>query len=399
MNYKNDNQHYANNRAVIIGIDASNIRGGGGVTHLVELLQAADPLLHGFSQIILWGGEATLSKIEGRSWLIKTHIQSLDNNLIYRSVWQRFKLSNAVRAAGCDVLFVPGGIFAGDFRPIVTMNRNLLPFDLNEFLRYGLSWMTFKMLLLRWLQSRTLRKAESVIFLTQYAQKLVSKIARVHPVKSTIIPHGVNNRFQCMPRTQLAIQDYSFNRPFRIVYISVVDKYKHQWHVVNAVAKLRASGLPVVLELVGPSHSSPLSKLKRIMEKVDPNSRYIHYLDFVTYEAIKDIYASADLNVFASSCEAFGQILVEAMSSGLPIACSNRSSMPEVLGNAGLYFDPENPDDIAKALRMLIESPELRFQKAKLAFDRAQEYTWHRCAFETFGVLTKTAQFFRSNTQ
>jgi glycosyltransferase involved in cell wall biosynthesis len=377
---------------MIIGIDASNIRGGGGVTHLMELLRVADPLVHGFSEIILWSGQSTLNKIEDRSWLVKIHLPSLDNNLLHRTIWQRFKLSNAARSAGCDVLFVPGGVFAGDFQPIVTMNRNLLPFELHELWRYGLSWMTFKMLLLRWLQSRTLRKAESVIFLTHYAQSLVSNIARLNLDKSTTVPHGVNNRFLMAPRTQLAIHDYSFDLPFRILYVSAVDEYKHQWHVVKAVAQLRESGLPVTLDLVGPSHSRPFMKLQRVIDEVDPNGQYIHYLGPLTYEDVEAIYASSDLNVFASSCEAFGQILIEAMSAGLPIACSNRSAMPELLDNAGIYFDPENADDIAKAMRKLIDSPELRSQKAKIAFERAQEYTWHRCAFETFGVLTKVAQ-------
>lgn len=381
---------------MIIGIDASNIRGGGGVTHLIELLRAADPLAHRFSKIILWSGQATLNKIEDRSWLVKRHLPSFDNYLLHRAIWQRYQLSNAARLAGCDVLFVPGGVFAGDFKPMVTMNRNLLPFELHELWRYGLSWMTFKMLLLRWLQSRTLRKADSVIFLTHYAQTLVSKIATLNPEKSTTVPHGVNNRFLIAPRSQFAMHEYSFDRSFRISYVSSVDHYKHQWHVVKAVAQLRESGLPVALDLVGPSHSRPLKKLQRVIDEVDPNGEYIRYLGPLTYEAVQAIYASSDLNVFASSCEAFGQILIEAMSAGLPIACSNRSAMPELLGEAGIYFDPENADDIAKAMLKLIDSPELRSQKAKMAFERAQEYTWHRCASETFRILKKTAETYNN---
>ena len=61
-----------------IGIDASNLRAGGGVTHLVELLRAADPPAHGFEQAIVWGGAATLSKIEDRDWLCKVHDPLLD---------------------------------------------------------------------------------------------------------------------------------------------------------------------------------------------------------------------------------------------------------------------------------------------------------------------------------
>ena len=61
--------------------------------------------------------------------------------------------------------------------------------------------------------------------------------------------------------------------------------------------------------------------------------------------------------------------------------------MPEVLGEAGVYFDPENPDDIAAAIRALIESPALRGRHARLAFERAQQFSWCRCADETFSFL------------
>lgn len=377
---------------MIIGIDASNIRGGGGVTHLVELLRAADPKAHEFSQIILWSGQCTLNKIEDRSWLVKMHSRSLEKDLFHRTLWQRFQLSNMARSAGCDVLFVPGGAFGGDFEPMVTMNRNLLPFEGRELWRYGLSWMTLKMLLLRRAQSRTLRKADGVIFLTRHAKNIVNDVVRVNPGKSTTIPHGVNKRFVMAPREQLAIDNYTLDRPFRILYISTVDRYKHQWQVAKAVAQLRESGLPVALDLVGPSHSFALMKLHETMAEVDPKGKYISYLGALTYETVHTHYVNADLKVFASSCEAFAQILLEAMSAGLPIACSNLSSMWELLGDAGQYFDPENPDDIAKAIRQMIESPELRAQKAKMAFSRAQEYTWQRCANETFGILKKVTK-------
>ena len=84
-------------------------------------------------------------------------------------------------------------------------------------------------------------------------------------------------------------------------------------------------------------------------------------------------------------------ILLEGMASGLPIACSNRGPMPEVLSDAGVYFDPENEDDIARALRELIDSPELRTRLAKASFERVQAYSWRRCASETFGFLANIA--------
>ena len=69
--------------------------------------------------------------------------------------------------------------------------------------------------------------------------------------------------------------------------------------------------------------------------------------------------------------------------------------MPEILGDAGIYFDPERPSEIAAALRTLIESPELRAEKADAAFRRAKGFSWDRCAEETFGFLIRTMKRYR----
>ena len=95
--------------------------------------------------------------------------------------------------------------------------------------------------------------------------------------------------------------------------------------------------------------------------------------------------------MFASSCETFGQIVTEAMACGLPIACSNRAAMPELLGDAGVYFDPENPHDIACALLELINSPLRREQAARAAFEQARHYSWETCADDTFAFLAEAS--------
>src|SRR5687767_4089398 len=144
---------------MILGIDASNIRAGGGVTHLVEFLRAARPESHGFSKIVVWSGKRALDLIEDREWLSKAHCRALDGGLISRAMWQRRSLSRLAREAGCDVLFAPGGSFAGEFRPMVTMSQNLLPFEWKELRRFGWSWMAAKQALLRQVQKRTFRRA------------------------------------------------------------------------------------------------------------------------------------------------------------------------------------------------------------------------------------------------
>ncbi len=374
-----------------LGIDASNLRDGGGVTHLAELLRAAQPQAHGFSQIIVWGGRQTLAQIHERPWLLKSPQDLLNRSLPYRVFWQRFRLARLARAAGCGVLFAPGGSIGGDFHPVVTMSRNLLPFEGRELRRYGCSWLTLKWLLLRGVQARAFRRADGLIFLTRYAQNAVSKVAPLVSDHTAIIPHGVGRRFLREPRVQAPIEEYSPARPFRILYVSIIDLYKHQWRAVEAVAALRAAGMPVVLELVGSAYRPALARLNRVRARLDPEGQFVEYRGRIPYGELHARYAAADLCLFASSCENMPNILLEAMASGLPIACSNRGPMPEVLGDAGVYFDPENPGEIAHAVRTLLVSPALRARLAEAAFRRVQAYSWQRCADETFGFLAAIA--------
>lgn len=374
-----------------LGIDASNIRVGGGVTHLVELLRVAKPQEHGFSKIIVWGGSATLNCIEDRQWLQKVYVPVIDQSLPIRLYWQLFTLDRLVQKEGCDVLFVPGGTYTGAFRPFIAFSQNLLPFEWTEARRYGVSWMLLKMFLLYKSQSRTFLKASGVIHLSQYARNAVIKKVKQLRGKSVVIPHGVDKRFLLLPREQMDIGSYSSQHPFRILYVSSVDLYKHQWNVADAVASLHVAGFPIKIELIGSAYAPALKHLYRVMRILDPEERFICYHGLLSHSEILCKYHKADAFVFASTCETFGQVITEAMAAGLPIACSNRGTMPEVLGDAGVYFDPEKPAEIAEALRRLIEDSDLRAKKAELAFQRAKEFTWERCARDTFEFIVQVA--------
>ncbi|MBA3341809.1 MAG: glycosyltransferase family 4 protein [Gemmatimonadaceae bacterium] len=376
---------------MIVGIDASNIRQGGGVTHLVELLHAADPQSFGFSRVVLWSGARVLGLIEDRGWLVKIDHPSFERSLLHRAFWQRFRLSRAARAAQCNVLFVVGGSFAGRFRPVVTMSRNMLPFDWREVKRFGYSWLTLKLILLRLIQTRTFERADGLIFLTRNSRDIVWRAMRTRPRSIAIVPHGIDPRFLRAPRVQLPLGQYSAGHPFRILYVSIVHMYKHQWNVAEAVAELRRTGMPVTLTLTGPAYPPALDRLQRTLDRVDPEREFIRYSGEVPHDVLPEHYAEHDLVLLASTCEAMPNILLEGMASGLPVACSNRGPMPEMLGDSGIYFDPESAADIARALRELVEYPELRARVSTASRARAQAYSWRRCSDETFRFLAGIA--------
>jgi len=371
-------------------IDASNIRAGGGITHLSEMLRAAQPDKYGMREIVVWSGKYTLARLPKRPWLRLLHEPLLDGPLVKRLYWQAVKLSQL--AENYDLLFVPGGTYLGTFTPFVAVSQNLFPFEPQERRRFGLSWSRLRLTLLEKLQAVTFQRAAGAIFLTETARQVVEQRIGHLPDKIAIVPHGVSDHFRLEPRVQRPLSVYSLNRPFRWLYVSIVDLYKHQWHVAEAVAKLRLKGIPIALDLVGPSRSRGLRRLRKVMRHIDPAGRYICYHGLVPYSELASFYHQADGFVFASSCENMPNILLEAMAAGLPIACSNRGPMPEILGGAGVYFDPEDPSEIAGALYTLMMAPDKRERYAWAAYEQAQQYSWERCARETLAFLAEVAE-------
>lgn len=374
-----------------LGIDASNIRDGGGLTHLRELLNAAQPQAHGITQVSVWAGAKTLRQLAPKPWLERLHEPLLDQSLPARIYWQKVKLPRLAQQH-CDCLFAPGGSCDGSFRPVITESQNLLPFEPTELARYGFSVIAAKFRLLRVKQARSFRLADGVIFLSEYARALITRDVQLKG-SARIIPHGINPRFRALPRQQKPLSAYAPGRPFKLLYVSRVEPYKHQWQVVAAVAQLKKAGLPISLELIGPAtHPASAERLRRAIYRVDPCESFIRYRAEVPYAELPDYYRRADSFVFASSCENLPNILLEAMAAGLPCACARRGPLPEVLRDAGVYFNPEQPNELAAAIATLLDDHALREHCAWRAHSYAQAYSWERCASETFAHLLATAQ-------
>jgi glycosyltransferase involved in cell wall biosynthesis len=174
-----------------------------------------------------------------------------------------------------------------------------------------------------------------------------------------------------------------------VLYVSLSMPYKHQIEVAIAVSRLRSEGIPIKIRFVGPFWGGYGRQLTKLINRLDPKGECLLWTGGEKFEVLHDFYRNADAFVFASSCENLPNILIEAMAAGLPVACSNRGPMPEVLGEAGIYFDPDDPDSIANSLRQLASDTELRTKLADMAWQKANHYSWERCAHETFGFIAR----------
>ena len=182
------------------------------------------------------------------------------------------------------------------------------------------------------------------MFLTGMLKKVLSSMTK-KPASLITIPHGVSSRF-FQPLSIKCDTEFSNERPCRLVYVSNISPYKHQWNVIKAVHKVRSLGRSVTLELIGsPEEGMPM--LEKALKKFDPQRKFVFFNGAVPHATLHMSLTNADVGIFASSCENLPNILIEMMAAGLPIACSNMGPMPEVLGDAGEYFNPLSSEDIA----------------------------------------------------
>lgn len=110
-----------------LDIDASNIRTGGGLTHITALLSNAQPSRHSFNKVVVWANKATLDKLPDRKWLIKSNPRLLNRSYAHRDWWQKLVLPKLAKKF-CDILFLPVATNP-NFHPNVSFCQNQLPFD------------------------------------------------------------------------------------------------------------------------------------------------------------------------------------------------------------------------------------------------------------------------------
>lgn len=363
---------------MILGIEATNIRAGGGITHLKELLTYSKPTEHGFSKVIVWSGKKTLNQLPDYKWLIKKTNPLLDKSIFHRYLWMKFHSKKEFDK--CSLLFTPGGLYSGHFKPYVSMSQNMLVFEQKERARFGISLPRLRLKMLSFAQKKSFKHAEAVIFISLYAKNYIEKLHKKN-YNSTIVYHGVSSRFKCFPRPQKATSEFSKNHPFKLLYVSIINVYKHQKPIIEAVNELNSKGYHIQLNLVGSAYAPYLKKIKPLL------SEFAIYKGKMPFEEIESVYQSSDAFIFGSTCENMPNILVEAMSAGLPIMSSNYGPMPEILKDNGIYFDPLNYEDIKSTILELYHNQELRTSLAARAYNASNEYSWEVCSENTFKFL------------
>ena len=204
-----------------------------------------------------------------------------------------------------------------------------------------------------------------------------------------VINHGIDERFFLKDRNNKEISNFNKENKFKIVNISSIEPYKKQSQLVEAIKKLYDEGYPVMLEIYGGGYPQAINKLKKTIHKIDPDNKFSIYKGQYEYSKIEQKYHDADLMLYSSTCETFGQTVTEAMASSLAIVASNNQPMPEILGNSAIFYNLFDLTDLTKSIKKVIDSLELRDNLSLSAYNRALDFSWNKCSSDTFKFLHK----------
>jgi glycosyltransferase involved in cell wall biosynthesis len=163
-----------------------------------------------------------------------------------------------------------------------------------------------------------------------------------------------------------------------IMYSGTLEPRKNIGTFLTAWESLRASRADTPpLILTGPYGWRSVALLRRIEGLA---SQGLHYLGRVSRSRLVALMQAASIFVYPSLYEGFGLPVAEAMACGIPTIASNRSSLPEVVGDAGILFDPQEPAELAEAIGRLLDSDALRTELGNRGWRRAQAFRWTRSA-------------------
>lgn len=239
-----------------------------------------------------------------------------------------------------------------------------------------------------WL-TRPSSRTDAIITVSKQSYSDILKYLSRNSEKIHIIPYGVSYKFRPIrPDHYEKILRYHFgiSRPY-VLYVGALTERKNLVRLLKAFANVSKLYPEYLLVLAGPGSwkQSPIEST--IMEL--NLEKHVHLTGPLTDDELPALYNGASLFAFPSLYEGFGLPVLEAMACGTPVLTSNISSLPEVVGNAGVLVDPYNIEDIAQAICRLISDPLLSQEYRKLGLDRASTFSWEKTAQKTLEIYEK----------
>ena len=246
-------------------------------------------------------------------------------------------------------------------------------------------------------QNLAVRQADLILTVSQHSKRQIAGYFSLPDSKMRVICEGARPIFKKVRRSGLKmlekLEKYNLHESENfLLYVGGISPHKNLSTLIEAFVSvdsaLKSENLKLVL--VGDYKDDPFFSayphLKKQIAELGLENKVI-FTGFVPDEDLVYLYNASQLLVFPSFEEGFGLPAIEAMACGTPVAASYGSSLPEVLGVAGSYFDPRSAAEMAAAITKILSCHSLRNLMSQKGLERAEEFQWSKAASQTLEIF------------
>jgi glycosyltransferase involved in cell wall biosynthesis len=300
-------------------------------------------------------------------------------------IWQQFGVPLILSSLKADLFFSPFGTL-----PLFTTKKTVITIlDLTSILMPDKHNWKLRLSVNSLIKSSA-GKARKIITISDHTRKDVVKYLNIEEQKIISIPLGVASHFRPMDRQDRNItgirKKYSNGEKF-ILYVGTIEPRKNLVFLIQVYQKLlaRRPQMPKLLLAGGKGW-----KYNPVFEMVNSSAelkKNVIFAGYVPDEELPYVYNAAEMFVYPSLYEGFGLPPLEAMACGIPVITSNTSSLPEVVGQAGIMIDPLDAAAWKSAIYNLLEDEHLQRQMASNGIKQSQKFSWETTARKTLEIF------------
>lgn len=230
------------------------------------------------------------------------------------------------------------------------------------------------------IKREAVEQADHIISVSNSTKRDLINLFDINESKITVIYHGINKENAHLDLSK----DYRSVFPPFMLYVGQREGYKNFRKLLESYALTKASSEYNIIAFGGGAFSK---KEQNLIKKLGLTQKVTQLNG--DDSVLRKLYASAIAFVYPSLYEGFGMPILEAMSYNCPVICSNTSSLPEVGGNAVIYFEPNEASSICEAIDIIVSDTERRSNLIKLGQERLNSFSWDKCSVETTEVYKK----------
>ncbi len=232
----------------------------------------------------------------------------------------------------------------------------------------------FQYLLIMWI---TVKRAVKIIVPTEYWKKIMMANYGLPENKIAVTYEGVGREFFTKSKASIDLPDY---KPYAL-YVGNMYPHKNVSTLIKAIKELKGE----VLLILVCARSVFTKRVETMTKKLDAQ-KWVKFLGSVSQDELVALYQHAKVYVLPSLIEGFGLTGLEAMAAGIPVIAANASCLPEVYQEAALYFDPNNPQELAKKISRVVEDSKLNNSLVLKGKKQVKKYSWAKMAHDTWQI-------------